>query len=298
MAIDSRHGPATALEQAQPAYSPWITTRTWVLRFLRCLSWNGTGTIISSPAGIDCGSTCSSSFTQATSVTLAATASPGSVFTGWSGGGCSGTGTCTVVMNANTNVTATFTIQPCTYTLSPSSKTFPAKGFGLSTNVTVTGTGLPTCPVPSIVEGYDWITATMGTWSRNKATVKIAVTPSTQSSVRTGTVTIGGSPFTLTQSGAPCAVTSLSPSSATLPGTGGTRTFAVTASTTDCPWTASPSQAWIHITAGGSGTGSGSVTFTADPYSGSMTRSGSIVVQPPSGGSFSSKKTFAVKQTK
>ncbi len=42
-------------------------------------------------------------------MTLTATATAGSIFAGWSGGGCSGTGTCTVTMNADAAVTATFT---------------------------------------------------------------------------------------------------------------------------------------------------------------------------------------------
>jgi hypothetical protein len=47
-----------------------------------------------------------------TSVTLSATADAGSTFAGWSGGGCSGTGTCTVSMNQAQSVTATFALAP------------------------------------------------------------------------------------------------------------------------------------------------------------------------------------------
>jgi YVTN family beta-propeller protein len=68
----------------------------------------GTGGVTSSPAGINCGSTCSASFPFGTSVTLTAAADAGSIFTGWSGGGCSGSGTCTLTLNSNTGVTATF----------------------------------------------------------------------------------------------------------------------------------------------------------------------------------------------
>ena len=68
----------------------------------------GTGSVTSSPAGIDCGSTCSHVFVSGTSVTLTATAGSGSRFAGWSGGGCSGTGSCQVTLNATTSVTATF----------------------------------------------------------------------------------------------------------------------------------------------------------------------------------------------
>jgi len=41
-------------------------------------------------------------------VTLTAAASAGSLFTGWSGGGCTGTGTCEVTIDTNIVITATF----------------------------------------------------------------------------------------------------------------------------------------------------------------------------------------------
>ena len=68
----------------------------------------GTGTVTSAPAGINCGSTCAFTFSSGANVTLTATPGVGSLFTGWSGGGCSGTGTCTVTMNTALTVTATF----------------------------------------------------------------------------------------------------------------------------------------------------------------------------------------------
>lgn len=76
----------------------------------------GTGTVTSNPAGIDCGSTCGPvAFSLGGSVTLQASADSGSVFSGWSGGGCSGTADCVVTLNAATTVHATFTqVQPLT----------------------------------------------------------------------------------------------------------------------------------------------------------------------------------------
>jgi hypothetical protein len=71
----------------------------------------GSGTISSTPLGIDCGTTCSGEFEQGTTVSFNAAPVPGSVFVGWSGGACSGAvPTCTVVMNANQTINVTFTI--------------------------------------------------------------------------------------------------------------------------------------------------------------------------------------------
>ena len=68
----------------------------------------GTGTVTSSPAGIDCGATCSFEFEEGKEVTLTASPEGGSTFAGWFGSGCSGTSTCKVTMSAAKEVTATF----------------------------------------------------------------------------------------------------------------------------------------------------------------------------------------------
>ena len=68
----------------------------------------GSGIVTSDPPGIDCSDDCSVWFARDTAVTLDATADPGSEFGGWSGGGCSGTGSCRVTLLASTSVTALF----------------------------------------------------------------------------------------------------------------------------------------------------------------------------------------------
>ena len=70
----------------------------------------GTGSVTSNPKGISCGSQCSKSYPAGTTVTLTATPAPGSVFTGWSGGGCSGTGPCVTTIQTSTTVTAVFDV--------------------------------------------------------------------------------------------------------------------------------------------------------------------------------------------
>lgn len=69
---------------------------------------NGSGTVTSSPAGIDCGSDCSEDYPHGSQATLSATASIGSVFDGWSEPSCPGKDPCVVTLDADVSVTATF----------------------------------------------------------------------------------------------------------------------------------------------------------------------------------------------
>jgi hypothetical protein len=74
-------------------------------------SGSGTGTVTSSSSGFSCSSTavsCIDSFPSGTPVTLIATAVAPSTFGGWSGGGCTGTANCVLLLQSDTIVTATF----------------------------------------------------------------------------------------------------------------------------------------------------------------------------------------------
>jgi subtilisin family serine protease len=70
----------------------------------------GSGLVTSTSSAINCGNTCFAQFPLGTSATLTAQANAGSTFGGWSGGGCSGTGACT--LSADATVTATFDAVP------------------------------------------------------------------------------------------------------------------------------------------------------------------------------------------
>jgi len=70
----------------------------------------GTGLVTSTPAGISCDPTCSATYVTGTSITLTATPSGGSTFSGWSGGGCAGTASCTIAGNGALTVTASFNL--------------------------------------------------------------------------------------------------------------------------------------------------------------------------------------------
>ena len=84
-------------------------TATFVQGLTLSVSVTGGGTVTSSPAGINCPSTCSTSFAGGTQVTLTATSADGSGFGGW-GGACSGFDNCVVTMSAAQIVTATFAL--------------------------------------------------------------------------------------------------------------------------------------------------------------------------------------------
>ncbi|MHB1094802.1 MAG: InlB B-repeat-containing protein [Gemmatimonadaceae bacterium] len=83
------------------------------------LAGTGSGTVTSGDNVINCGSSCLDGFSVGSTVTLTATSGANSVFAGWSGGGCSGTGPCVVLMDQARNVTATF--QPDQFALSVTS---------------------------------------------------------------------------------------------------------------------------------------------------------------------------------
>jgi hypothetical protein len=68
----------------------------------------GGGTVSSLPAAIDCGASCTAGIDAGTDLTLTATPDANSIFLGWSGGGCSGTGDCQVTINEAVSVTASF----------------------------------------------------------------------------------------------------------------------------------------------------------------------------------------------
>jgi hypothetical protein len=72
------------------------------------LDGDGHGAVTSTPSGIGCAPVCTASFASGSSVTLVAAAEFDSAFVGWSGGGCGGSGDCTLTLSTDTTVTASF----------------------------------------------------------------------------------------------------------------------------------------------------------------------------------------------
>jgi len=108
-------------------------------------SGTGTGTVTSSPSGINCGSDCGQGYLNGTPVTLTAAPDAGSNFSGWSGA-CTGTDPCNLTIDSPKNVTATFLPAPPvqTFTISGTitAGVYPVAGVtlnGLPGNPPVTG---------------------------------------------------------------------------------------------------------------------------------------------------------------
>jgi len=164
----------------------------------------GTGTVagVSSPVqtNIACGATCSRPYTYGTTVTLTATPDISSTFTGWSGGGCSGTGTCVASINGTVatqpvDVTATFAIKTNTLTI-------VSPGAILSPDYTATGAYTVNYGASPVVTAQGWAGYTIALSGGCTATGTVgngaACTVTNMTANQTVTVAYTVVPYTLT----------------------------------------------------------------------------------------------------
>ena len=164
----------------------------------------------------------------------------------------------------------TFTVnqgEGCTAAISPNSHTFDNGGGSVDIAIITDGA----CPWTAS-ENIDWfrLSAASGTGS---GTVQLTADMNTGGSSRTGTATIAGRTFTVTQGG--CSAV-LSPVEATVPAAGGGASFAVDTGEA-CSWTATTGTQWIALGSNAPVTGDGTVQFTAEPNAGPA-RTGTIAV--------------------
>ncbi|KJU86983.1 protein containing DUF1566 [Candidatus Magnetobacterium bavaricum] len=235
-------------------------------------SGTGSGTVTSSPSGIDCGSTCSGSFLKDTSVTLTATPDAGkATFTGWSGDCTGSSSTCTVTMTADKNVNAIFA-DYCNYAINSKGKSFPYNGGSDSVNVTASSGCQWTA-----TSGASWITISSGSTGTGNGTINYTVAPNTIAFKRTGTITIAGKTFMVTQDALDCSSYTITPTSKNFTYNGGSDTVSVTVGT-GCNWTAKSNVSWITIPSGTSGIGNGTVSYSVTPNSGTTQRTGTMTI--------------------
>jgi hypothetical protein len=155
----------------------------------------------------------------------------------------------------------------CTYAIAPT--TFAVGASGGSNVVTVTaGTGCPWTATSDV----SWITLTAATGTGN-GTVGFTAAPST-GPLRTGTLTIAGNVFTVTQS--PGCTFDVSPLADTADASGGARSVSVNTAT-GCTWTASSNDDWLAISSATSGSGPATVSFTIAATNGPA-RTGTLTI--------------------
>ncbi|MGE0884883.1 MAG: S8 family serine peptidase [Blastocatellales bacterium] len=158
----------------------------------------------------------------------------------------------------------------CSYSLSPTNATFASTGGNGMVTIT-TGTGCSWNAVSNVL----WISINAPANGNGNGSVSYTVFPNS-GVARSGTLTIAGQTFTVNQD-APCTF-SLNPTNQYFIAGGGGGSVNVTASSSNCAWTAVSNDAWIMIDSGGSGIGNGSVNFTVLPNLDATIRSGSITI--------------------
>ncbi len=205
-------------------------------------------------------------------------------FTVAANGGNERSGTITVA-GQRAIVTQAGVAASCTFAIAPETQNVAASG-GTGTVALSTQAGCRW----SASSNASWITVTSGASGTGNGSVGFGVAANT-GAARTGTLTIGGRAFTVSQA-APAAPPpqpppppptpppscnySVSPDEVKFKEGGGTGTVNVSTGST-CAWTAKSNDSWITITAGASGTGNGSVRFSVAVNSGKK-REGSLTV--------------------
>ncbi len=159
------------------------------------------------------------------------------------------------------------------FSLNPPSAT-PASSGGTAT-VSVTAT--PGDAAWTATSNSSWMSILSGAAGTGNGTVGYTVVANTSSSSRSGSLTIAGITFNVTQSGLNPTIT-LNPTSTNIAAAGGTGTVSVTANPADSTWNASSNTAWITITSGASGTGSGSVGYSVSATNSVNARLGTITI--------------------
>ena len=133
----------------------WVSGEGFAATLTVTKGGDGNGTVTSSPTGIKCGADCTEAYLQGKKVTLKAKADSDSTFTGWTGGVCSGTGSCTVIMNSDFTVNSTFTAKTVDFGVSLDEIDFGELEFGSKVSRTLIITNTGTADIQVEISGLD-----------------------------------------------------------------------------------------------------------------------------------------------
>jgi hypothetical protein len=217
----------------------------------------------------------------------------------WSASGLSatptsgtGSGTVTLSVPANTASTArvltatvagqTITVnqagQPavvCTAALTPTATSISAAG----------GTGSVTVTIPSgcsysTVLGPSWITVSSGGSGATSGTLAYSVASNSTMALRTGTISVGGVAFQITQAAPECSLSvDTSASGSPFGAAGATGTIDVTVDSPRCTWSITAAPSWAPITGATARTGTGALGFTVAANPDASPRSGFFTIE-------------------
>jgi hypothetical protein len=156
----------------------------------------------------------------------------------------------------------------CAFTLSPPSLNTTAAGGITPVTVTASAAGCAWNTNP----GSPWIRVTSVDHGIGSGSVDIQVDSNSSSASRSGSITIAGNAFNVSQVGAGCSY-SLSSVGGSVPYTGTSAPLAVSMTApAGCAWTTDPGPGWVTVS-GGSGSGSGIVQFSVAANSSTLPRS-------------------------
>ena len=157
----------------------------------------------------------------------------------------------------------------CTFDLDSTAGFFPGAGGAGQAGVT----SILGCTW-SAASNAPWITVTSGPNYTGSYVVTFSVASNPGAWARTGTMTLAGKTYTVTQSGGDCTA-AISPEGGSFPAGGGDGAFQLEI-LDGCGWRSNAGQPWIHLTSGVTGTGKGEVTFTVDPNPETGAREGTV----------------------
>jgi hypothetical protein len=162
----------------------------------------------------------------------------------------------------------------CTAALSSTSSSVGASGGAGSITVTT-----DTSCTWSAQSNASWLSLS-STSGSGTATLTFTAAENTSESARTGTLTIAGLTFTVTQAGRtapPTCTFAVTPESALFGKDGGAGNVTVTAPA-GCEWTAASSAPWVVIVTGNAGTGNGSVAYSIAENNSTAERTTTLLV--------------------
>jgi len=161
----------------------------------------------------------------------------------------------------------------CSYTIQPGGQTMPAAGGPGTIDVAAAANDCSWTAVSNAA----WITITGGASASGNGRVTFTAAANSGGS-RTGTISVAGQTFTLSQAGVSCSY-SINPASEAIVAAGGSSTIAVTTGGS-CAWTSASNANWITVASGASGTGPGTVRLNiAANTGGARTGTATIAAQ-------------------